>query len=361
MAIVVGIRFKEAGKVYYFDPGALALREGDGVIVETARGVEYAQVIQPPHEVGDEEVVAPLKKVLRAATAEDVKRVAENKKRCVEAQNVFAAKVASHGLDMKLVDVETAFDNSKLTFYFTAEGRIDFRELVKDLAAVFKTRIELRQIGVRDEARMLGGIGPCGRVACCAQFMTEFHPVSIRMAKEQNLSLNPTKISGLCGRLMCCLKYEQDYYESMRKKMPKLGKEVTTPDGNGVVIENNTLKATCRVRMPMPDGTMEVREFSVYDVVRRAEGEPSLAVPKDLREPKEEKGAGQRNEAYGKEANKDSREPRRDGARRDGQRKDGYRSENGRRGDNRRPEGGQGGARNGAGHYMNGAKKPPEK
>lgn len=205
---VVGVRFKKAGKVYYFDPGTLDLKQGDNVIVETARGVEFGEVVMAPREVPDEEVVSPLKQVMRAATPEDRKQVKENKAKEKEAFKICQAKIAAHGLPMKLVDVEYTFDRSKIIFYFTAEGRVDFRELVRDLASVFRTRIELRQIGVRDEAKLLGGLGPCGRVCCCNVFLGEFQPVSIRMAKEQNLSLNPTKISGLCGRLMCCLKFE---------------------------------------------------------------------------------------------------------------------------------------------------------
>ncbi|HHV56437.1 MAG TPA: stage 0 sporulation family protein [Firmicutes bacterium] len=208
MQRVVGVRFKKAGKIYYFDPGELELPQGSHVIVETARGVEFGEVVMAPREVPDEDVVAPLKQVMRAATPEDRQQVKENKAREKEAFKICQAKIAAHGLPMKLVDVEYTFDRSKIIFYFTAEGRVDFRELVRDLASVFRTRIELRQIGVRDEAKLLGGLGPCGRVCCCSSFLGEFQPVSIRMAKEQNLSLNPTKISGLCGRLMCCLKFE---------------------------------------------------------------------------------------------------------------------------------------------------------
>ncbi len=217
--------------------------------METARGVEMGEVVVAPREVPDSEVVAPLKMVLRVATQEDKSTAEKNERREKEAFSLCVEKIAKHKLDMKLVDVEYTFDNSKIIFYFTAEGRVDFRELVKDLAAQFKNRIELRQIGVRDEAKMLGGLGKCGQPICCGTFLGEFHPVSIKMAKEQNLSLNPTKISGLCGRLMCCLKYEQDYYESMRKRMPKLHKEVLTPDGMGVVVENNPILAKSKVRI----------------------------------------------------------------------------------------------------------------
>lgn len=207
---MVGVRFKKAGKTYYFDPGDLELNRGDNVIVETARGVEFGEVVMSPREVPDEEVVSPLKPVMRVATDEDRQQVKVNKAKEKEAMKICLEKIASHGLPMKLVDVEYTFDNSKIIFYFTAEGRVDFRELVRDLASVFRTRIELRQIGVRDEAKLLGGLGPCGRPCCCSSFLGEFQPVSIRMAKEQNLSLNPSKISGLCGRLMCCLKFESN-------------------------------------------------------------------------------------------------------------------------------------------------------
>lgn len=213
MVEVVGIRFKKAGKIYYFDPGEYKLALGDKVIVETARGVEFGDVVIGPRQVGEDEIISPLKKVMRIATPEDEKRVEENQRKEKEAFQICLKKIAEHELPMKLVDVEFTFDNSKIIFYFTAEGRVDFRELVKNLAAIFRTRIELRQIGVRDEAKMLGGIGSCGRVLCCVAFLGDFEPVSIRMAKDQNLSLNPTKISGICGRLMCCLKYETDSYE----------------------------------------------------------------------------------------------------------------------------------------------------
>lgn len=214
---VVGIRFKKAGKVYYFDPGDLRFTVGQKVIVETARGVECGEVVLSTREVAPEEVVAPLKQVMRVATAEDLEQIKENKAKEKEAFKICLDKITSHGLPMKLVDVEYTFDRSKIIFYFTADGRVDFRELVRDLAAVFKTRIELRQIGVRDEAKLLGGLGPCGRICCCSSFLGDFQPVSIRMAKEQNLSLNPTKISGLCGRLMCCLKFEVPLEEKSDK------------------------------------------------------------------------------------------------------------------------------------------------
>ncbi len=216
MTKVVGVRFKQAGKIYYFDPGELALIPGNQVIVETVRGIEYGQVMCGPREVADNEVTQPLKRVLRLATPEDLAQVEENRQREKRAFSIFQEKVAAHKLEMKLVDVEYTFDRSKVIFYFTADGRVDFRELVKNLASVFRTRIELRQIQVRDEAKMLGGLGPCGRPLCCATFLGDFEPVSIKMAKEQNLSLNPTKISGICGRLMCCLRFESEAYREAR-------------------------------------------------------------------------------------------------------------------------------------------------
>lgn len=221
MAVIIGVRFKNTGKVYYFDPGQNQLEKGSLVVVETARGIECGEVVIPNKEVADSTIVKPLKPVLRPATPEDKRRAKENAEKEQRAMRVCQEKIAAHKLDMKLVDVEYTFDNSKILFYFTADGRVDFRDLVKDLASVFRTRIELRQIGVRDEAKMLGGLGICGRPFCCSQFLSDFQPVSIKMAKEQNLSLNPTKISGVCGRLMCCLKYEQDNYEQIRKQMPK--------------------------------------------------------------------------------------------------------------------------------------------
>ena len=220
---VVGVRFKKAGKIYYFDPGDLSIQKGDFVIVETVRGVEYGKVVIDPKQVDENDVVLPLKKVLRIADQKDRMIVEENRLAAKEAYDVCGEKVSIHQLDMKLVDVEYTFDRNKIIFYFTADGRVDFRELVKDLAAIFRTRIELRQIGVRDEAKMLGGIGPCGRMLCCSTFLGDFEPVSIKMAKDQSLSLNPTKISGLCGRLMCCLKYENDEYETAKELLPDIG------------------------------------------------------------------------------------------------------------------------------------------
>jgi len=265
MAAVVGVRFKNAGKLYYFDPGKLWPAAGDFVVVETARGVEYGQVITGVREVEDELISAPLKPVLRVSTPEDAAHAAENEKFEKEAYQICQHKIDEHKLDMKLVGVEQTFDNAKILFYFTANGRVDFRSLVKDLASVFHTRIELRQIGVRDEAKMLGGLGPCGRPICCGSFLGDFQPVSIKMAKEQNLSLNPTKISGVCGRLMCCLKFEQDHYEATRKRMPKVGKEIETPEGNGIVLDVNVLKETLTVRIHKGD-TSEIKTFALEEV-----------------------------------------------------------------------------------------------
>ena len=267
MVNVIGVRFQNAGKLYYFDPGAFWPTPGDYVVVETSRGIEFGEVVTGVHEMNDELLSSPLKQVVRIATAEDVKHAEDNKRREKEAYQVCQKKISEHKLDMKLVSVEYTFDNSKILFYFTANGRVDFRSLVKDLAAVFKTRIELRQIGVRDEAKMLGDLGPCGRQICCGAFLGDFQPVSIKMAKEQNLSLNPTKISGVCGRLMCCLKYEQETYEKTRKKMPKVGKEVITPDGVGVVWDLNVIKETVRVRLQKGDSS-ELKDFPMDEVQR---------------------------------------------------------------------------------------------
>ena len=241
MITVVGVRFKKAGKIYYFDPDGMDIEEGDCAIVETARGIEFGHVIVGPKEVSEEEIVPPLKKVLRIAGEEDHRIHQMNKEKAIDAFSICEQKIEEHGLEMKLIDVEYTFDNNKVIFYFTADGRVDFRELVKDLAAIFKTRIELRQIGVRDEAKMIGGLGPCGRVACCSTFLGDFDPVSIKMAKDQSLSLNPSKISGLCGRLMCCLKYENEVYEKLLEKIPAIGTIAITPEGYGTIVETNTL------------------------------------------------------------------------------------------------------------------------
>ncbi len=265
MATIVGVRFKNAGKLYYFDPGELWPVPGNFVIVETARGMEYGQVITGVREVNDDLITPPLKTILRIANERDAHHAEENTRFEKEAYQVCQRKIEEHKLDMKLVGVEQTFDNTKLLFYFTANGRVDFRSLVKDLASVFRTRIELRQIGVRDEAKMLGGLGPCGRPICCGSFLGDFQPVSIKMAKEQNLSLNPTKISGVCGRLMCCLKYEEDHYEQTRRNMPKLGKDVETPDGFGIVIDLNVLKETVTVRVRKGDSS-ELKTYPVTDI-----------------------------------------------------------------------------------------------
>lgn len=267
MASVIGVRFRNAGKLYYFDPDEFWPSAGDAVIVETARGLEYGEVVTGVKEVSDEEITPPLKKVIRIATAEDALHQAENQSKEKDALSICQKKIAEHKLQMKLVGCEYTFDNSKILFYFTSDKRVDFRVLVKDLASIFRTRIELRQIGVRDEAKMIGGLGLCGRPVCCAAFLGDFQPVSIKMAKEQSLSLNPTKISGVCGRLMCCLKYEEDHYEATRKRMPKVGKEVITPDGNGTVVELNILKETVRVRIPKGD-TTEQKDYPLEDVQR---------------------------------------------------------------------------------------------
>ena len=249
MVKVVGVRFKIAGKIYYFDPGELLINLKQNVIVETARGIEFGLVVVPNRDVDESEIVAPLKKVIRIASDEDASHAADNDRKEKEAYNVCMHKINDHKLDMKLIDVEYTFDNNKVLFYFTADGRVDFRELVKDLAAVFKTRIELRQIGVRDESKMMGGIGICGRVLCCKSFLGEFQPVSIKMAKEQSLSLNPTKISGTCGRLMCCLKYEQEAYEDLLARVPKVGAIVDTPEGQGTVVGVNLLKEVLKIKL----------------------------------------------------------------------------------------------------------------
>ncbi|MDP4120660.1 MAG: stage 0 sporulation family protein [Bacillota bacterium] len=249
MAEIIGVRFKDAGKVYYFDPDDQQLVPGDMVVVETARGIECGEVATANRQIPDNDIVHPLKKLIRKATAEDISHLEENKKK---EKSVFAEcskKILEHKLDMKLVDVECTFDNNKIIFYFTADGRVDFRNLVKDLASVFRTRIELRQIGVRDEAKMLGGLGICGQPFCCSSFLGEFQPVSIKMAKEQGLSLSPVKISGTCGRLMCCLKYEQEAYTDLLKTTPKVGALVNTPDGKGMVVEQNLLTGMMKIRM----------------------------------------------------------------------------------------------------------------
>jgi len=271
------VKFKNRGKVYFFDPHGIAVRTGEKVVVETSRGLELAECVQGNHAVPDETVVQPLRSLARIATKDDLRIEEINHRREKEAFSICKQKIAEHGLDMKLVDVECSFEGNKTMFFFTSDGRVDFRELVKDLASVFRNRIELRQIGVRDEAKMLGGIGPCGRPICCRTFLGDFTPVSIKMAKEQNLSLNPTKISGLCDRLMCCLKYEQDNYEQTRKRMPRVGREIITPDGVGVINAINVLEETVRVRIAVGD-SFELREYPIDDCQRpeREERKPRV-------------------------------------------------------------------------------------
>ena len=266
MTKVVGVRFRNVGKIYYFSPKDYEIKTGDHVIVETARGIEYGKVVLAPREVDEEDVVHPLKEVLRVATKEDDEREAQNRVREREAFKICQKKIREHGLEMKLIDAEYTFDNNKVLFYFTADGRIDFRELVKDLASVFKTRIELRQIGVRDETKVLGGISICGRPLCCSSYLSDFVPVSIKMAKEQNLSLNPTKISGMCGRLMCCLKNEEDAYEYLNSKLPDIGEYVTTVEGlKGEVSTVSVLKQLVKVIVDV-NGEKEIREYKVEDL-----------------------------------------------------------------------------------------------
>ncbi|WP_027399895.1 PSP1 domain-containing protein [Anaerovorax odorimutans] len=255
MVKVAGIRFKKAGKIYYFDPDNLEVEKGSEVIVETARGMEFGTVTSNIKEVEEKDIVAPLKKIIRIADEDDKAQHLENIQKKERALSLCQEKIEKHKLVMKLIDVEYTFDNSKIIFYFTADGRVDFRELVKDLASVFKMRIELRQIGVRDEAKMMGGIGTCGKSLCCHSWLPEFEPVSIKMAKVQNLSLNPTKISGICGRLMCCLKYENDIYDELRKGMPDIGERIETADGTGIVVDSNILENKIKVRLVIEEKT----------------------------------------------------------------------------------------------------------
>lgn len=266
MEKIIGVKFKNAGKLYYFAPGEEAYEKGAGVIVETARGLEYGTVVVPPKEVPEKEIVSPLKKVVRKATEKDEEILRKNERRRPEAMRIAAEKVARRGLEMKLIDCEFSFEGNKVVFYFSAEGRVDFRELVRDLASAFRARIELRQVGIRDETKILGGIAPCGRACCCSGFLPDFKKVSIKMAKTQGLSLNPTKISGLCGRLMCCLEYENNHYSETFKKMPKTGSEVVTPDGKGTVVSNNMLKMLVRVKIEGKDGAMNYKDFPLADV-----------------------------------------------------------------------------------------------
>ena len=266
MIKVIGVRFRQAGKIYNFSPADFQVKVGDHVIVETARGIEYGSVVQGIREVADDKVIMPLKSVIRIATEEDDKKAIENNEKEKKAFKICKEKIAKHGLEMKLIETEYTFDNNKVLFYFTAEGRIDFRELVKDLASVFKTRIELRQVGVRDETKMLGGIGICGRPLCCNTYLSEFIPVSIKMAKEQSLSLNPTKISGICGRLMCCLKNEQEAYEELNSNLPDIGEKVKTFDGfKGEVVSVNVLRQKVKIVVEVDD-EREIKEYAIDEL-----------------------------------------------------------------------------------------------
>ena len=270
MIKVVGVRFKKAGKIYYFDPADMNIQKDTYVVVETARGIEFGECVIGIKEINENDIVSPLKSVLRIATNEDIEKHFKNKDKEKDAFDICLKKIQEHGLTMKLIDVEYTFDNNKVIFYFTADGRVDFRDLVKDLATIFKTRIEFRQIGVRDEAKMLGGLGPCGRPMCCSSFLGDFASVSIKMAKEQNLSLNPTKISGICGRLMCCLNYEQSTYEDIRKRMPKVGSIVKTSEGTGEVFSNNIVKESIKVKLKK--GEEEVLEEFKIDNIELIKG-----------------------------------------------------------------------------------------
>ncbi len=272
-AEVIGVRFKEVGKIYYFDPDGISFSLGQRVIVETIRGVECGEVAMANRKITNNQIVKPLKKVIRPASDADLQQLEANKQKEKQAFSVCQKKISEHRLDMKLVDVEYTFDNNKILFYFTADGRVDFRELVKDLVSIFRTRIELRQIGVRDEAKMLGGLGVCGRSFCCSSFLGEFQPVSIKMAKEQSLSLNPTKISGICGRLMCCLKYEQDSYEKLLKMTPKVGALVSTPEGRGIVQDANPLTGSLKIALDKNPDVPKAFQREQVRVVRGERGE----------------------------------------------------------------------------------------
>ena len=327
MTKIIGVRFRTAGKVYYFDPKNMEIKRGQHVIVETARGTEYGHVVVGTKEVSREEVVQPLKPVIRVATAEDDEHARRNREKEREAMAICHQKIIRHNLDMKLIDAEYTFDNNKILFYFTADGRIDFRELVKDLAVVFKMRIELRQIGVRDETKILGGVGICGRPLCCHTYLSEFAPVSIKMAKEQNLSLNPTKISGVCGRLMCCLKNEEDTYEYLNSRLPDVGETVTLPDGGkGEVHSVNVLRQTVKVLVEVDDGK-EMSEYPVAELKFRprkrkntkekpvkeavkemTEGEQETGAPKESREPKESKEPKERKGGRGRDGEREPKE-----------------------------------------------------
>lgn len=284
MVTVIGVRFKKAGKIYYFNPGDLDIKSDNYVVVETARGIEFGKCVIGKRDISEEDIISPLKDVIRKATEEDIEKNRENKAKEEDAFSICLEKIQKHNLDMKLIDVEYTFDNNKVIFYFTADGRVDFRELVKDLASVFRTRIELRQIGVRDEAKMKGGLGPCGRPLCCSSFLGEFAPVSIKMAKEQNLSLNPTKISGICGRLMCCLNYEQETYEETRKKLPKVGSIVKTIDGEGEVISNSVIKESVKVKIKVKDSEDELRDYKIDTITLVSGSYEDIINDVDIRE-----------------------------------------------------------------------------
>ena len=349
MTKVIGVRFRTAGKIYFFSPGEFEIKQGDHVIVETARGIEYGRVVSAPKEVDDDSVVQPLKSVIRIATEQDEKTVEKNRQKEKEAFKICQEKIRKHKLEMKLIDVEYTFDNNKILFYFTADGRIDFRELVKDLASVFKTRIELRQIGVRDETKIRGGIGICGRPLCCHSYLSDFVPVSIKMAKEQNLSLNPTKISGVCGRLMCCLKNEEDTYEELNRKLPGVGDYVQTADGlHGEVQSVNVLRQLVKVLVEVGD-EKELKEYEADTLqFKRRRGkkggqELSKEEQKELEkleeieekeeaEERAEKRAEQRSERQDRREQRTEGENRGDNRRRDGRRDDNRRNNN--RGEN---------------------------
>ena len=296
MTNVIGVRFRRAGKVYFFSPGKLEIRRGDNVIVETARGVEFGHVVAGPRKVEEEKITQPLKSVIRIANTDDYRREEKNREREKEAFAICQEKIRKHGLEMKLIDAEYTFDNNKVLFYFTADGRIDFRELVKDLAGVFRTRIELRQIGVRDETKIRGGIGICGRPLCCSTYLTEFAPVSIKMAKEQNLSLNPSKISGVCGRLMCCLTNEEQTYEELNSRLPSVGDTVTTPEKlKGDVQSVNVLRQLVKVVVTLDNDEKEIREYKAAELRFKPRRKKNAKVSKEemarLKELEEKNGA----------------------------------------------------------------------
>ena len=301
MIKVIGVRFRTAGKIYFFSPGGLELKAGDKVIVETARGVEFGSVVTGIKELPDDQISQPLKPVIRIATQDDVRREAKNREKEKDAFKICQEKIRKHGLEMKLIDAEYTFDNNKVLFYFTADGRIDFRELVKDLASVFRTRIELRQIGVRDETKIRGGIGICGRPLCCHTYLTDFAPVSIKMAKEQNLSLNPTKISGVCGRLMCCLTNEEETYEELNSHLPSIGDYVTTPEKlKGEVQSVNVMRQTVKIVVSLDNDEKEVRDYKVDELRfkprRRKNNRVSKEEMKELRGLEEKNGASKLND-----------------------------------------------------------------